>query len=54
MSDMSVITFYWHMLVDQIGKLGLPVDKYLVAYTLIALFVYGLGYVSKRIAGHDD
>lgn len=54
MSDMSIIQFYWQILVNQIGKLGLPVDKYLVAYALIALFVYIFGYVSKTIAGHDD
>ncbi len=54
MSDMSVITFYWHILVNQVGKLGLPVDKYLAAYALIALFVYALGYVSKHLAGHGD
>jgi hypothetical protein len=54
MSDMSVITFYWHVLVNQIGKLGLPVDKYLLAYSLIALCVYLLGYISKTIAGVED
>jgi hypothetical protein len=54
MSDMSIISFYWQILVNQIGKLGLPVDKHLLAYALIALFVYLLGYVSKTIAGHDD
>ncbi len=54
MSDMSIITFYWHVLVNQIGKLGLPVDKYLLAYAMIALFVYVLGYVSKTIAGTED
>jgi hypothetical protein len=51
---MSVLTFYWNVLLHQIGRLGLPVDKHLVAYTLIALCVYCLGYVSKRIAGADD
>lgn len=54
MSDMSIISFYWQILVNQIGKLGLPVDKHLVAYALLALLVYGFGYVSKKIAGHDD
>jgi hypothetical protein len=54
MADMSIITFYWHLLVQQIGRLGLPVDKYILAYALIALFVYSVGYISKRIAGVDD
>ena len=54
MGDMSVLNFYWHILVNQIGRLGLPVDKYLLAYALVALLVYGVGYVSKTIAGNDD
>ena len=54
MSDMSIITFYWQILVNQIGRLGLPVDKHLLAYALIALFVYAFGYISKKIAGHED
>jgi hypothetical protein len=54
MSDMSIISFYWQILVNQVGKLGLPVDKHLLAYALIALFVYALGYVSKKIAGQDE
>ncbi|MFM9865195.1 MAG: hypothetical protein HOP13_08735 [Alphaproteobacteria bacterium] len=53
MSDTSIITFYWQILVNQIGTLGLPVDKHLVAYALIAALVYGFGYVSKKVAGHD-
>jgi hypothetical protein len=51
---MSVISFYWHILVNQIGRLGLPIDKYLLTYALVALLVYCLGYVSKTIAGADD
>ena len=54
MSDTSIITFYWQLLVNQIGKLGLPVDKHVAAFVLIALFVYGFGYLSKKIAGHHD
>jgi hypothetical protein len=54
MSDMSIISFYWHMLINRIGELGLPVDKHIVAYALVAALVYGFGYVSKKIAGHDD
>jgi hypothetical protein len=54
MSDTSIITFYWQILVNQVGKLGLPVDKHLAAFALIALIVYGFGYVSKKIAGHHD
>lgn len=53
MSDTSIFTFYWHILLNQIGSLGLPVDKHLTAFALIALFVYALGYVTKKIAGHD-
>ena len=53
MSDTNIITFYWHILVNQVAKLGLPVDKHLAAFALIALFVYAFGYVSKKIAGHD-
>ena len=53
MSDTSIITFYWQILVNQVGKLGLPVNKHFAAFVLIALCVYGLGYVSKKIAGHD-
>lgn len=54
MTDMSIISFYWNVLINQISRLGLPVDKHLVAYALIALCVYFLGYVSKSIAGTDD
>ena len=54
MSDMSIISFYWQILVNQIGKLGLPIDKHLLAYALVALLVYAFGYVSKKIAGHGD
>jgi hypothetical protein len=54
MSDMSILTFYWNLLVYRIGELGLPVDKHLLAYSLIALCVYFLGYLSKRVAGADD
>ena len=53
MSDTNIITFYWHILVNQVGTLGLPVDKHLAAFALIALCVYGFGYLSKKIAGHD-
>lgn len=54
MSDTSIITFYWQILVNQVGKLGLPMDKHLAAYMFIALFVYGFGYISKRITGHNE
>ena len=54
MSDTSIITFYWHILVNQVGRLGLPVDKHLAAFAVIALFFYGFGYVTKKIAGHHD
>ena len=54
MPDMSIISFYWNILVNQVGQLGLPLDKHIVAYILIALFVYGFGYISKKIAGHGD
>ena len=51
---MSILNFYFNLIAHQVGKLGLPVDKYLVTYALIALFVYCVGYLSKRIAGVDD
>lgn len=54
MPDMSIITFYWNVLINQVGRLGLPFDKHLVAYVLLALLVYCFGYVSKSIAGTDD
>ena len=43
----EIIAFYWRLWIEFIGRLGLPWDKHLTAYVLLALAFYGIGYVFK-------
>lgn len=51
MSGNSIITYYWHMLVNMVDNWGLPWDKYLTAYALLAFIVYAIGHLFKALRG---
>ena len=43
----EITSYYWRIWVDFVGGLGLPVDKYVLAYSGLALVFYAIGYAFK-------
>lgn len=54
MFESEIATYYWRMWVNFFGNLGLPIDKYLLAYSALALLFYVIGYAFSTLTRRSN